>query len=185
MIKVNPIKTLYNIILGALLITAVLVVLSAFPIKGIYQIKVVQSGSMEPAIKTGSVVIIKPSAVYKIGEVITFESQFKDQRGRNIPVTHRITEIKVEEGLPMYITKGDANDDPDPRLIRHQEVIGKLAFNIPYLGYVIEASRTPYGFFALVIIPAGIVIIEQLANILKEIKKQRKKKMSQQISAES
>lgn len=177
-------KILYNTVLGLLIATAVLVVASAFPIKGMYQIKVVQSGSMEPAIKTGSVVVIKPSAIYEIGEVITFESPFKDQRGRNIPVTHRITEIKIEEGLPMYITKGDANEDSDSRLIRHQEVIGKLAFNIPYLGYVIEASRTPYGFFALVIIPAGIVIIEQLANILREIKKQRKRKMSQQTSAE-
>jgi len=72
---------------------------------------VVQSGSMEPAIHTGSVVMVKPASDYKIGDVITFGEVSKTKA----PITHRIYDIKVVDGNPVYITKGDANNAPDAR----------------------------------------------------------------------
>src|SRR3990167_10268699 len=116
----------YYILLGALIFVALVVVASAFPIKGNIQIKVVESGSMEPAIKTGSVVLIKPSSIYKIGDVITFEGNFKDAKGQKVPTTHRIIEMRVDRGNPVYITKGDANEEPDSKEIPQSQVIGKV-----------------------------------------------------------
>jgi len=51
-------KTLYYIFFGALILVALVVAVSAFPVKGNIQIKVVESGSMEPNIKTGAVVLM-------------------------------------------------------------------------------------------------------------------------------
>ncbi|KKT62311.1 MAG: Type I signal peptidase [Candidatus Giovannonibacteria bacterium GW2011_GWC2_44_9] len=158
---------------GALIFVALVVVASAFPIQGNIQIKVVESGSMEPTIKTGSVVIVKPSANYAIGDVITFDGNFKDAKGQRVPVSHRIVEMKVERGNPIYITKGDANEEADTKEVPQSRVIGKVYLAIPYLGYAIASARTTYGFLALIIIPAAIIIWDQGGKILGEIKKMK------------
>ena len=164
-------KYIYYIFFGALIIVALIVVVSAFPIQGNIQIKVVQSGSMEPSISTGSVMLIKPASSYKIGDIITFEGNFKDARGKKIPISHRIVEMRVEGGNPIYITKGDANEEQDLKEVPQKQVIGKMYFAIPYLGYAIETMRTTYGFLALIIIPAGIIIYDQSAKVFKELKR--------------
>lgn len=166
----------YYIFFGALLAIAVLVLVSAFPIAGNIQIKVVQSGSMEPAIKTGSVALIKPASSYKIGDVITFEGNFKDAKGQKVPTTHRIVDMKVERGSPVYVTKGDANEEQDAKEISHQKVIGKVLVSVPYLGYAVEAAKRPYGFLAIIVIPALIIIYDEGAKIWKEIKRMYGKK---------
>src|SRR3989344_7818777 len=99
----------YYIFFGALILVALIVVISAFPIQGNIKIKVVESGSMEPAIKTGSVALIRPASSYKIGDIITFEGNFKNAKGQKVPTTHRIVEMRAERGNPIYITKGDAH----------------------------------------------------------------------------
>ena len=161
----------YYIFFGALFAVALVVVVSAFPIQGNIQIKVVQSGSMEPFIKTGSVVLIKPASSYKIGDVITFEGNFKDAKGKKIPISHRIVEMKVEGSQPIYITKGDANEERDSKEVLQNQVIGKVYLIIPYLGYAIETARTTYGFLALIIIPAAIIIYDQSVKVFKELKR--------------
>ena len=166
----------YYVFFGALIFVALVVVASAFPIKGNIQIKVVESGSMEPAIKVGSVALIKPVSSYKIGDIITFEGNFKNAKGQKVPTTHRIIEMRVDRGNPIYITKGDANEEPDSKEIPQSQVIGKVYLAIPYLGYAIAAARTTYGFLALVIIPAAIVVWDQSGKIWGEIKRMRAKR---------
>lgn len=166
----------YYIFFGALIFVALVVIVSAFPIKGNIQLKVVESGSMEPAIKTGSVALIKPAAFYKIGDIITFEGNFKNAKGQKVPTTHRIVEMKVNRGNPIYITKGDANEEQDTKEIAQKQVIGKVYLAIPYLGYAIATARTTYGFLALIIIPAAIIMWDQFGKILSEIKKMKEGK---------
>ena len=68
---------------------------------------VVLSGSMEPEIPTGSVVVVDGrKKEWNPGDVITY------RRG-NMVVTHRIVE-KSEEG---YCTKGDANAEEDAGIV--------------------------------------------------------------------
>ncbi|TSC78833.1 MAG: signal peptidase, endoplasmic reticulum-type [Parcubacteria group bacterium Gr01-1014_29] len=166
----------YYLFFGALIFVALVVVASAFPIKGNIQIKVVESGSMEPAIKTGSVALIKPVTSYKIGDIITFEGNFKNAKGQRVPTTHRIVEMRVDRGNPIYITKGDANEEQDTREATGSQVIGKVLFSIPYIGYAVETARQPYGFAALIIVPALLIIGDQAQKIWREIKKIRGRK---------
>ncbi len=132
---------------------------------------IVQSGSMAPAIKMGSIVVVKPAEDYKIGDVITFGPCTKTKA----PTTHRIYDIKVVEGKPYYITKGDANNAPDQREISKREVIGKVLFSVPYLGFAVDFAKKPLGFALIIIIPATIIIFDEIKKIFGEIKKIRQK----------
>ncbi|MFH1457072.1 MAG: signal peptidase I [Patescibacteria group bacterium] len=127
----------------------------------------VQSGSMRPEIKTGSVVVIRPLLDYRIGDVITFN-------GSEGSVTHRIYNIEEIDNNIFYTTKGDDNNRADRNKIRKDEVIGKVVFNIPYFGYVINFVKTALGFFLIVLLPAMLIIFGEI----KKIQLAKKKKIN-------
>lgn len=129
---------------------------------------VVLSGSMEPAIKTGGIVVVKPAEDYRIGDVITFQ-----RRGDKDSTTHRIVEMRVEGGKPIYTTKGDANNAPDMKEVRKSEVAGKVLISFPYLGYVVDFAKKPAGFALIVLIPAIAIIFDETKKIINEVKKKR------------
>jgi len=156
-----------NALIGLVVLLALLLAVSKLPIPGNYKVLTVLSGSMEPTIHTGAVVVIKPAGNYAIGDIVTFGETGKNK----IPVTHRVKEIQVIEGKEAYITKGDANNDADSRQIAKDEIIGKVAFNIPFLGYILEFVKTPLGFSLVVILPAIVIIGDELFKIYKEFKK--------------
>src|SRR3989344_642651 len=168
-------KILYRTFYVAIIVIVGLLLIALFPIKGNYQIKIVQSGSMEPDIKTGSVVIINPlstssgQASYKVGDVVTFGKDTK----KDIPTTHRIVSSRAQDGVIMFTTKGDANENNDTNEIRQSEVAGKVLFDVPFFGYIIDLARKPLGFAVLIILPALIVIWEEGMKIFREVKKMR------------
>lgn len=151
---------------AAVALIVLLLLSSALPIPGGIKTFVVQSGSMEPTIKTGGVVVVKPAESYHVGDVITFGPRSKTKP----PTTHRIMEVK-EDG--NFLTKGDANEDSDMRTVSRYEVIGKVLFSLPYVGYAVAAAQKPWGFTVIVIIPAVIIIWEELQKIWIEVKKKQ------------
>ncbi|MDD5433731.1 MAG: signal peptidase I [Candidatus Pacebacteria bacterium] len=168
----KPWQVIYYVFLGLVIAIALLLVVSVLPVTGNYKILAVQSGSMTPAIKMGSVVVVKPQEDYKIGDVITFGKSSKTQT----PTTHRIYDIKVNVGEVVYITKGDANNAPDSKEISQKEVIGKVIFNVPYAGYLVAGARTKLGFALIIIIPALAIIIDEVFKIVKEVKGKKDEK---------
>ena len=127
---------------------------------------IVQSGSMEPAVKTGSIVITRKAETYNQGEIISYKKDAKNV------ITHRIQVKNYPDGInsdPVYLTAGDANEDFDSGSITNDQIVGKVALTLPYLGYVANFAKQPYGFLLLVIVPATIVIYEELKGLLKEI----------------
>ncbi|MCK4473702.1 signal peptidase I [Candidatus Parcubacteria bacterium] len=165
----KPLKIIYYIFVGLIAAVALLLIFSIFPISGNFKPMIVQSGSMEPAIKMGSVVVVKPADNYKIGDVITFGEVSKTKT----PTTHRVHDIKVNEGKPYYITKGDANNAPDQKEIAKKDIVGKVLFSIPYLGYGVDFAKKPIGFALIIIIPAMLVIGDEIKKIFREIKKKK------------
>ncbi|MCK4781337.1 signal peptidase I [Candidatus Parcubacteria bacterium] len=162
-------KIIYYIFIGLIALVAVLLIVSTFEIPGNFKAMTVLSGSMEPAIKMGSVVVVKPAGDYKINDVITFGEMTKTKT----PTTHRIVDMRVTEGVPSYITKGDANNAPDTREVLKKEIIGKVLFSVPYAGYAVDAARKPIGFALLIIIPALLIIFDEVRKIYAEIKKKK------------
>ena len=158
-------KTIYYFILIAIAVVALFLILSAIPIKGGYKTLIVLSGSMEPKIHTGSVVAIKPEKNYAVGDVITFGENTKTKT----PTTHRIYEIKDDNGTKTYITKGDANNAPDQKPVGEKEILGKVLFSVPYAGYAVAAAQKPLGFMLIIVVPAVIIIYDEILKIKKEI----------------
>jgi signal peptidase len=163
--------TLYKIghftFVGAVIALGLLLVASMVPIPGNIEVKIVQSGSMEPTIKTGALTVVKPLAKYLVGDVIMFGKDTKTE----VPTTHRIVADEVRSGVFYYTTKGDANEDQDPQPVRQSEVIGKVLFSIPYLGYLLDFAKKPFGFALLIGVPAAIVISDEAGKIWREMKK--------------
>lgn len=118
--------------------------------------------------------MVKPVDSYKIGDVITFASKTQNK----IPITHRIVEMRVDTGNPVYITKGDANEEADTREIKQSEIIGRVLIDVPYLGYAVATAQTPWGFAILIIIPASLIIFDESKKIWKQIAGLHKQKQN-------
>ncbi len=131
-----------------------------------YELKIVRSGSMEPAVLTGSVVLIQPATDYKVGDVITFG----DDTRTSIPTTHRIVSVRTDGAATYYETKGDANEDIDPSETPTSKIIGRVIFSLPYAGYILAFSKTQLGFSLLVLIPAALIILYEAISIVREVK---------------
>ena len=166
---------LYFLFITAVIVLVLLMVSTKIHIPGNFGVKVVLSGSMEPAISVGSLIVIKPAQAYKIGDIITFGEESKDA----IPTTHRVVEMRVDNGVMVYVTKGDANNDRDIKEVREDEVIGKMLFDIPYLGYIIALAKKPIGLIFLVIVPAAIVIGDEIRKIIAQMRRIHARKMSE------
>ena len=161
--------TVYYLLITGIVLVALLLSSTFLPIPGNFQIKVVKSGSMEPAIKTGSIVVIRSESVYKVGDIITFGTDSKTQ----IPTTHRIVAISTDAN-PVYTTKGDANDAPDPVATHLSDIHGKVLWSAPYLGYILAFARTTLGFALLVGVPALAIILDEIGKIIREVRRLRK-----------
>src|SRR5581483_11630203 len=165
-------KTFYWSSLGVVALLGGLLSISLLPVGGNIAVKIVKSGSMEPVIKTGSIVIDKPESSYHVGDIVTFGLDTKTQ----IPTTHRIVAITGDGTQQMITTKGDANDAQDPAQTPMSLVHGKVIFTVPYIGYALAYAREPMGFAILVGIPALLIILEELLKIVREVTRLRRAK---------
>lgn len=159
-------KAISTIMIALLLVPAVIYI-APFLVGGTFS-SVVLSGSMEPTIHVGSVVVVKrinPEDV-KVGDIIAF----KTAESKTI---HRVIE-KIVEGNSFYFrTKGDANEDPDPWIVKPEDIIGVLHIQIPYYGYLIWFAKTPAGIILMLLIPAVIIIAGEMKKVLKHMRKRR------------
>lgn len=161
----------FNILSGLAVIifmtVAVLLVISSFNIPGLpLDARTVLTGSMEPTIPVGSVVFIYPQKSYSEGDVVTFKRR---ESSIETPITHRIVSVANDEsGLTAYTTKGDGNDYQDASVVYQDEVSGQVIFHLPFLGKLLDLAKTPWGFAVLIVIPALLVIVDEIKKIRQE-----------------
>lgn len=155
---------LLSVLVGAFLLVALLLLISSFRLPGFpLDARSVLTGSMEPTIPTGSIVFIYPRAEYGEGDVVTFKRM---ESSLEIPVTHRIIAVaEGDRGDRAFKTKGDANESEDMDSVSQNEIYGKVIFHLPYIGYLLDAAKTPWGFAALIIVPALLVIMDEIKKI--------------------
>lgn len=131
---------------------------------------IVRSGSMQPTIGVGDLITVRPQPTYKVGDVIAFKDAIKS----SVVVTHRIISNEVQGGKIYFKTKGDANKNTDFNVVPVENIIGKANTAIPGIGRIIAFTKTNTGFAAVVIFPALLVIVFEMINIFKEIKRQKR-----------
>lgn len=145
-------KIILNTITTFIIVAGILFVVLFF--LGI-QPYVVESGSMEPTIKTGSVCFINQRAKYedmKVGDIIAFKLDTGDF------ATHRIKNIS-NEGM---ITQGDKNTAEDNVVTTRANFIGKNILSIPNAGFIVKGIQEPKG----KIILGTVIVVLLLAAIL-------------------
>ena len=102
---------------------------------GDMSINFILTGSMRGELDPGSLVVLRRSSRYQVGDIAGYRLYLEDER--YIIIVHRIIEI-LPDG--RFIFKGDANRgtetvDPD-------KVIGKLALGITGLGFIFGAFKS-------------------------------------------
>jgi len=136
-----------------------------------YKLLNVVSGSMEPAIHTGDVILVRPLTPedeIQEGDVITFRTL----EDASMLITHRVIGVVNVNGEPTaYVTKGDANDSPDITPVTREQVLGLYHYRIPLFGYLGSFVRTKLGALLLIVLPGVILIggeIRKMIRIMQE-----------------
>ncbi|MHB9088644.1 MAG: signal peptidase I [Thermoleophilia bacterium] len=142
-----------------------------FPVVGDYEPMIVLSGSMEPNLAVGGMVLVEKGIDpidIDVGDVITFRTP--SQNGENNYTTHRVTGIDYENDMRVFETKGDANEDVDSWVVPEDTVLGRASLSLPYVGYFVRYVKTPIGFLAFAVVPAFVVIVLEMRRIFKDIR---------------
>ena len=141
---------------------AVIAIMTLIVIIGMlgYEVYNVISGSMEPTYSKGDLIYVKAVDPYQIkeGDVITFV--LNEQL---VVATHRV--IRVDAPNRSFYTKGDANNTPDQKPVRFENVKGVPQFSIPLLGYVSDYISHPPGTYVAigaVVVMMGIAFIPDM-----------------------
>ena len=159
MFDIKAKNIVFSIIKWISTVGVILVVIFAMLVVGVkllgWDVYVVLSGSMEPAIPTGSIIYTKDPNIEELGpgDIITFQ-----MTGGKV-ATHRIDSIEGSGADLAYITKGDANDAVDGALVHYKNVIGTPIFSIPYLGYVSNYITNPPGMYIGFTVLALIILM--------------------------
>ena len=133
-----------------LLGVAILAILSYVPIRG-FQVQEIVSGSMEPALSKGSMVLTRrdPGDHYQVGEVVTFRVTTPVTE----LITHRIVRVYVTPGgVPVMETRGDDNSSGDPWITPLGAVVGKVVWVVPVVGYTLTWVKTQAGFLVFTVL---------------------------------
>jgi len=138
---------------------AVLMTFSVLSFSGVMKARIVLTGSMEPAISVGDIILTTPTSrlTPKQGDVVAYTAKRFD--GSPVGVfSHRIIGGDAQTG---FIVKGDANPNPDVQRPLIPDIEGIVVFVIPLLGKIL-APRT---LFILVPLIFGFwLIMDALKN---------------------
>ncbi len=124
-------------------------------------IVVVTSGSMEPTIYRGDLLIIQTRAAEDIllFDIVVYQDTTYHTEG---PIVHRVVEIEIINGTYYYTTKGDNNSIVDYGVRTHDEIVGVVVSQIPWLGNISLALRSEFGIVFIVLIFIAIIIVPEL-----------------------
>lgn len=130
----------------------------------------VVSGSMEPVIPVGSIVVVKEvdTNTLEVGDVISY------RMSGNTMVTHRVVSIDAEK--QELVTKGDANEVEDANPVTFSNIVGKKLFHVPLLGYLSIYIKTPLGIVGVCAVLIVLILLNFLPDILTPEEKKAEKK---------
>lgn len=122
-------KTILVIIVPIVILFALIGGISYISLNG----NVVVSDSMTPALHKGDVVIVdKNPDNIQVRDILIYKATWFPQ-----PVIHRVIAIKKDsKGNELYEMKGDNLPVSDPELVSKDQIISKVEYTIPQIGYM-------------------------------------------------
>ena len=136
-----------------------------------WRIDGLRSGSMEPQLQKGDLIITRPVAPseIKVGDIIMFKSPSGTASGI---ISHRV--VGTTGSSPrLFQTKGDANIDADPFLTPASDVVGQFSTRVPLFGNLVIALKTFPGLLVSLVAPGFSLIYICLKSIRNELAAKR------------
>lgn len=135
-----------------------------------YQMYFIRTGSMEPYLEPGDVIISKKYdgrelVSGKNGDVVTYRGSIGN---RAELITHRVIEVDGDE----IITQGDANNIADSPITKN-EIEAVMVYKTVVIDKIYKVISTTWGFWLLIFAPIAILIISEIVSLAKELKKEK------------
>lgn len=144
---------------------------------GPYSMFRVVTGSMEPEIPTGALLLCKDADVGEIseGDIVCYQSKAPEMQG--MVITHRVVSVRTDHsGAVLLETRGDANFSSDPYYADDSNLIGRVVWyagreNI--LTNVLSFLTEKTGFFVCIVLPtllaAGFILQNAVKNLRRDL----------------
>ena len=123
----------------------------------------VLSGSMEPTIHTGDIVVVRSVSPLdaRVGDVVMFRSPEQPAK----LITHRMISMRVRGETVYVVTRGDANTGVERWSVPTTGTIGRAEYRIPKLGYATNRLGSRVGRLAFLVVPACLLALVELCRI--------------------
>lgn len=175
-----------SIVMAPLLIVNVTIIVQSFvspeKVPGFFGYKplIVLSGSMEPTILAGDLVIVRetPADALIEGDIIAFA------QGSSV-VTHRVMKIDSSGMGRLFYTKGDNNNADDRSPVTDNMLEGRFLFRIPRMGHAAMFMQTPTGIVLFVALPLVLFVLADFLRVRRYAKTKDgdTRKLEEQLAA--
>ncbi len=178
------VATVLLVAAAAICITVIAQVLSrGYASIGGYSTFRVVTGSMEPAVPVGTLLVAKRTDVEMVKEqdIICFRSKEPGILGEII--THRVVGVLQDENGNIFLrTKGDANLTEDGYYVTQDNLVGKVIWHTgdgSTMAAIFSIFTNKMGFLCIIVIPvllvAALILRENIKSIRKELDKATRK----------
>ena len=134
-----------------------------------YRVFTIVTGSMDPELKIGDIVLVKSTKFdkIKIGDYLTFNGVSEELKDK--VVTHEVVDILKENDNYVFYTKGIKSDLVDPAVYEEQ-IYGVVTYKFVVLSFIHKIITNIFGFIICIILPLIYVLITEIKTIIKEKK---------------
>ena len=152
----------------------------------------VVTGSMEPAIATGSVLLCKETPIGEIkkGDIVCYRTRVTEIEGSI--VTHRVVNILRDESGNIYLeTRGDANVSSDPNYVDAEAFIGKVTWHSgkeSVVNKMLSFLSSKIGFLVCIVFPillvSGLILQSSVVSLRKDIELVKRELQKEEAASE-
>ena len=132
---------------------------------------VITGNSMAPEFHRGSVIFSESVPVddLQVGDIITYLPPATTKVTEY--VTHRIVSIEPgDDGRPVFVTKGDNNDTPDPWEFQlGADVQNVVRHDLPVIGHLVAFLSNPSNRILILGVPAGLIALRALIDLVRAL----------------
>jgi signal peptidase I len=141
-----------------------------FTLRTAHPLMAVASESMRPTLEVGDLIVVQggligddilaaPKDAAQPGDIIVFPGERLGRTGELI-VHRAIRKTSDSDGLWHFVTQGDNNHVADPRDVVETDVVGKVVWRVPLLGWPNLLMQTFYGKVVIVVLLGILIVIE-------------------------
>ena len=163
--KLKPVNILFNMLA---IVTVAAVLFVGFNIFSGARGYAVVTDSMAPTLNRGDVVFVKQTEFESLNEGDIVTVRFADGSGF---FTHKIVSIDYFAGAIR--TKGDANQSEDPQASMSEQIMGRMWYSVPYLGYL-SIAVNEMDVITISVVLAVVLIIITGASVLVSTKRKKR-----------